>query len=587
MRLFKRQFTDDETKAIARVLKMFGMEDNADWAEDMVCAFLGDEVTVTEISTRAKEISDENKAKLAADPNSAEVTSVAGISAYLLRKNSAFKTLLATKYGQYLRDNRVSGSTANAIVVMERVLSFFRSFVPNVQVGRCSICRFSGECDYGSAVIANANVHHGNAPTRLIGDGRTWRNSASSSDLPTGKDIHRACPCPPFDASGQQLIAGLLAGGSAVMAMTEDEVLSSAMIVGPGKGDSLAGTLEQIAAEVAKHLGRGAAQTSGPVGEGTNDSFDATFSGAVSDPTKFEEAVKRISMRSFVLSHLSGKMAETIEANSGVELEDTQEPDRRKPDIRTVTDMEQIRLVPKGQLALREGDMLDKAVATGDIQYEQDRSPQQRRKLFYFLVDASGSMGATIGANHLGLLTRSDLAASVAIALAHKQFKDNGLFFLRWFEGSPGALYRADDPAEFQHVCRMLAVCDANGGGTNIARAVKRAEQDIREGTEHGNIGKAEIVVISDGDDTSGDYDEWKAIAKDIGLHYLEVADYADQTEVEEYDPAKHNNNSRQFGHTRMLFKAVASSFQIVDPANVDFDATADAIVQASQRGRS
>lgn len=169
-------------------------------------------------------------------------------------------------------------------------------------------------------------------------------------------------------------------------------------------------------------------------------------------------------------------------------------------------------------------DMLVRKAVKGELLKTEYSKPQSKKHLLYVLIDNSGSMDSQVGcSNMLGAATRINFAAIFAAALARKIGREGGMMFFRLFGTRCGSLVSARTPSQFDSMQKMLARCDANGGGTSISTALRTAWADIQSARDE--VAKAEVLVITDCEDTLnlqkllGDKQRMKLHTLDVSGH--------------------------------------------------------------------
>jgi hypothetical protein len=154
---------------------------------------------------------------------------------------------------------------------------------------------------------------------------------------------------------------------------------------------------------------------------------------------------------------------------------------------------------------------------------EEFQEPSSRRQLLHVLIDSSGSMCSQIGSSLGGAFTRGSLATMFASALARKLKRENGIMFIRFFGMSAWELHSALNPKSFDPLIQYIEANDYSAGGTCIGTALVAAAKDIKSAGESEILHKAEVLVITDGDDQVGTTELHKLYDK-IELSLLDVS---------------------------------------------------------------
>ena len=171
-----------------------------------------------------------------------------------------------------------------------------------------------------------------------------------------------------------------------------------------------------------------------------------------------------------------------------------------KSEVKNLKSSTEISSVSPAQHALPD-DMFNARVAKRSLQVRKFSEQEDKKFLLYVLVDISGSMSEPIGGGGgWGLVTRGQIASTLAIAMLTRVREDGGMVFKRFFEDAPATRSSARKKVEFEPLLRSLALADYNGGGTNVTLALRTALEDISQAKDE--IRDCEILLITDGDDT-------------------------------------------------------------------------------------
>jgi uncharacterized protein with von Willebrand factor type A (vWA) domain len=143
-------------------------------------------------------------------------------------------------------------------------------------------------------------------------------------------------------------------------------------------------------------------------------------------------------------------------------------------------------------------DLFDYRVATGQAQERHKFDFIQEKKLLYVLEDGSGS---TVENQMADGNPRYIWSRGQVYKLARQALAGQSRFIYRQFDSQPHPLIRVTNPAEAKDFLDYATGISPSGGGTNIYNAFETAVNDINEG--EGDVAKAEILIISDGEDPS------------------------------------------------------------------------------------
>lgn len=112
-----------------------------------------------------------------------------------------------------------------------------------------------------------------------------------------------------------------------------------------------------------------------------------------------------------------------------------------------------------------------------------------KKQALYLLIDVSGSMSGM----------KNVYACGVALSLIRQALDEGSTYFLRFFDDITHMLYIVKSNEDAKKLSDILIKQPFSGGGTSIQTAIKKAIEDIKTSPE--NFEKAEIMVISDGED--------------------------------------------------------------------------------------
>ncbi len=167
----------------------------------------------------------------------------------------------------------------------------------------------------------------------------------------------------------------------------------------------------------------------------------------------------------------------------------------------------------------QDDDVLYKRMAQGELQERVYQNPRDKKQCFYILEDCSGSMS---GQPH-------NMATAISVSICRKAIKDDERVFFRLFDHQPHARFDGITVGLIKKLEAELLTAPFSGGGTSIENAVNAAVKDIEEfrNDPTSDIGKADILLLSDGDDS---YDpspiREKLIKLGIKLHVVVIASH-------------------------------------------------------------
>jgi len=185
----------------------------------------------------------------------------------------------------------------------------------------------------------------------------------------------------------------------------------------------------------------------------------------------------------------------------------------RNMSIEPIDDLGQIPELDPVEL-MKPDDQFYEDLALKKMNIPRYTATERDESLGYLLMDGSGSMerGMQNG------MPRHVTARGVALNLLMRAKRGKSKYFLRMFDASPHELQMATDKKEVEAVIQFVLNQGFSGGDTNIRRAIETAVNDIK--TLGGDIANAELVLISDGEDSSiNDVDYMKQVLGEVRLH--------------------------------------------------------------------
>jgi len=127
---------------------------------------------------------------------------------------------------------------------------------------------------------------------------------------------------------------------------------------------------------------------------------------------------------------------------------------------------------------------------------------------------------------------RHNMAVAVLISLCRKSIKDGDKLFIRLFDESPHKRMDVTTAGLAKRTEYSLLTSSFSGGGTSITNALRKATDEIEQfkNDPNSDIGKCEILLITDGEDYGIDVDHYKGRFKknQIDLHTVLVAEGTD-----------------------------------------------------------
>lgn len=154
----------------------------------------------------------------------------------------------------------------------------------------------------------------------------------------------------------------------------------------------------------------------------------------------------------------------------------------------------------------------------------EEQEHHDKKQLLYLLIDSSFSMSGQFGTgNALALFSRSALAVTLSTAIVRRVRDDGGIVFCRFFDTGQTKLLAAKDKNGYSELLNLIVLSSYNGGGTSIVPALRCAASDIEKANKTEELAKAEILLISDNEDTF-DTAKAKAAIGEVTLNALDVS---------------------------------------------------------------
>lgn len=234
--------------------------------------------------------------------------------------------------------------------------------------------------------------------------------------------------------------------------------------------------------------------------------------------------VNKIKMHNFLLFELARKLTTKLMRAHKGKFKPSSEvtKDQKTKNIKSVGDV--ARILPREHA--QDDAVFDRKLQNRQLHMRQSQKPDDKKHLLYILVDTSDSMNSCVatGKTFWQVISRALLSASFSLALIDLIESEEGIVYMRGFDGSQSSLHHAKDKDEFAVVRRFISRCRYNGGSTNIMGALLRAIEDIK--TAQNELRDAEILLITDCGDTITGADVIR-IKQALGKTVLNVMDVA------------------------------------------------------------
>lgn len=138
-------------------------------------------------------------------------------------------------------------------------------------------------------------------------------------------------------------------------------------------------------------------------------------------------------------------------------------------------------------------------IASNQVLYRQPQEPHKKRCLWYLILDTSASMTSRVtsdGNSVWGQCARATLALIFTQAICKLAKQEDGMVWLRPFALGVGDMRFAQTKVQFTQLEQYLASLSFDGGGTDLASAIRTATEDVAQHTSE--IRKAQLLVLTD-----------------------------------------------------------------------------------------
>lgn len=248
------------------------------------------------------------------------------------------------------------------------------------------------------------------------------------------------------------------------------------------------------------------------------------------------------------------------------------EPDRQNREMKSPSEI--IKAVPSSH-ALPE-EIRNAKIERKKLEIRENVSPEEKKKILYLLIDSSGSMSTWLNAAANSatadyVLTRSELSMVLTLSLLKRVERDKGIVYIRFFESSVSRLLAANDAASFEQARKMVSHAGFNGGGTNITGALTHAAQDIARANSGDTLHEAEILLITDAEDSMYEKNLRDAVLNcGPNVKEFNVLDVSGRPMPSDEEAKKPHNAT----NAALVLKTVATKYfkasgQTLDPAKI------------------
>ena len=255
-----------------------------------------------------------------------------------------------------------------------------------------------------------------------------------------------------------------------------------------------------------------------------NSGYGASHVG-VSKCKVFETFVSKLTASQLVVFDLGAKFSLLLGKGHSKSFKPISEVsnDRKETNIDSLADLKNVTPSSHG---LPE-EIFEAKLTRKQLNKHQNLTLKSRKQLLYLLIDNSGSMSLGVNGQQNAILTRGALAGSLAMAVSKKVVEDGGIVYVRFFSWDVSRLCSARSKQELDVLLNTIALCDYNGGGTNITKALSVADKDISSAKD--DLAKSEILMITDAEDDINPT-QLKSLLNSREFNVLDVAGSAMKT---------------------------------------------------------
>ncbi len=396
-----------------------------------------------------------------------------------------------------------------------RLLVTFRSFYYKVRQAQCVSCHLKLQCDFGKQY------------------GSTMSDITKVIDSDYQTKVHSDCPVLPeisvinqMDQAVQSMIvlsgaqqaamaAAAAKGGVPVLPLAA--VQAMAAFDPDAAEDTETDDPDPDAFEDDYHPIRGA-------GAGKKSGYDNVHTGQhICKVT--EQFVKDVSQQQLAIFEIGRKFSLALSRRKDINFKPVPhiEHDQTQAHIKSESEVTQL---VSSQHGLPD-EVFEARLNKKQLVKREYTKPEDKKQLLYFLIDSSASMGGQLGSNSKwSLFTRGSLSCVFALSMLRKIKEDNGIMFVRFFEGEPGPLHKAEKISDFDTLAIVINRNNFGGGGTDIHCAVATAIRDISKADSDSELAKSEIIMVTDCEDSINGA-AMKASLGKIELNVLDVSGHS------------------------------------------------------------
>lgn len=446
------------------------------------------------------------------------------VKTILSKRRQILRDLAASPMFQVLI-RRVPKVHPRAITVA--ILEFYVSLYRRIRQSQCMTCQFMSSCQFGQTYGAQVVSVH------------------AVIDPDFSKKVHPDCPEKPNMeffaqvAAANTQVSQMASNQSQLALMKQDpaaqqtasqlppavKTAEQAQEAAPQDGetdpDTMPKSLDDDIAESEEDLICGL-ENMAAMPSGMDPNNTTSFGTA---PIKFDMAViNKIKLHSFLLFELSRKLSSKLARAHKGKFKPTVEvtKNQKTQNIKTISDVTKILPSEHAQ----DDDVFDAKLQRRQLNMRESQKPDTKKHLLYILLDTSESMISCVGVGltFWSVVSRAVLAGSFSLALADLIQGEDGIVFVRGFDGNVAPLRTARSSAEFDHLRNWITRCSFDGCSTDIVKAIKTAVEDIKSAKDE--LKDAEILLVTDCG-ACIDTDEERDIKTLLGTTVLNTLDVA------------------------------------------------------------
>lgn len=418
--------------------------------------------------------------------------------------------------------------------ITERMLDLYLSLHRKLRQARCVTCQYLSQCDFGKQY------------------GKSVSSVTVVLDPDYAKKMHPDCP----DRPTMDELSRLLSAQEELKKLAEDP---NQMALMSGNNPEISEFARGLEDEFKKVEGfqqgqpQDSATSADTLPSSVTDEWedtDAEEIGLRNDSAPFAESdhmtvtfstpvvkidmgmVDKIQVHQFALFEMAKKLASKLSKAHSGKLKPTEEL-MKKNKTEVIESLDDVRKVRSVEHARSDEEFTAKLV-TKSLTKRTSLKEEGKKHLIFVVLDVSSSMSSVVASGKplWSVVSRALLAASFSLAITRLVKSEQGIMFVRYFDGCVGPLMEARTDPEFDMLELTLSRCAFNGGSTNIPGALDAAVGDINAAKNE--LRQAEILLITDcGCSISPSWvADFRTKLGKIVLNVLDVASNSDRWEL-------------------------------------------------------